>query len=133
MPAFDANLMWRTTGDLTADQSCDPLTVYGGVGGRLAARVVVPDAFGVNDKVNVKVHASQDGSTYQQIAGHPKGGVATKGGAELIVPFDIPAGKNYVKVELDVTIASTTAGFGAVQAGIVSGVKFDYDRLSHMA
>lgn len=128
-PAFDANLMLRTTATLTQDESVGPVTVYGGLHKGLAARVVVPQGYGANDTILPKVYISSDGSTYNLVAQHAKG--AQKPGTtglELIVPFAVPPGKWYVKVELDVTVASTTPNFGTVQVGIIENPGFDYDR-----
>lgn len=132
MPAFDANLMFRTTGNLTQDESCGPLTVYGGQRRGLAVRVVVPSANGANDTILPTVYRSTDGSTYYAIAKYVKG--ATKPGSgslDMIIPFFLPPGKNYVKVELDGTAASTTYNFGVVRAGIVENPGYDWSRVTN--
>ena len=129
MPAFDANLMFRTTGTLTTDESVGPLTVYGGIQDGLAARIVVPSAYGANDTVLPKVYSSLDGNTYNLVAQYAEGAVKPgSSGLELIVPFPVIPGKQYIKLELEVTVASTTANFGTVQAGIVGNPGFDWDR-----
>jgi hypothetical protein len=128
-PAFDSSLMFRTTGTLTQDESLGPIVVYGGQAKGLAARVVVPQGYGANDTVLPKIYTSNDGSTYNLVATYPKG--AQKPGAtglELIVPIPLFRGKNYVKLELDVTVASTTPNFGTVVAGIVENPGQDWDR-----
>lgn len=134
MPEFDANLMFRTTGNLTQDESLGPITVYGGIQDGLAVRVVVPTANGANDTILPTVFLSSDGSTYNIAARYAKGATKpTSSGMELIVPFAVPAGKWYVKLELDGTAASTTYNFGVVQAGIVENPGFDWDRSTHTA
>jgi hypothetical protein len=126
---FDANLMLRTTGTLTQDESVGPVTLYGGDIKGLAARVVVPSAYGANDTVLPKVYASTDGSTYNLVAQHAAGAVKPGStGTKLIVPFQLPPGKWYVKVELDVTVASTTPNFGVTLVGIVQNPGFAEDR-----
>ncbi len=129
---FDANLMFRTQGDLTQDESQGPLKVYGGIRKGLAVQVVVPSAFGANDTILPKVYISTDGSTYNLVAQYAKG--ATKPGSDglvMIVPFPVIPGANYVKLELDGTAASTTYNFGAVVAGVIPNPGFDYDRANH--
>lgn len=134
MPAFDSLLMFRTTGSLTQDESCGPVTVWGGIQNGLAARVVVPSANGANDTLLPKIYSSDDNSTYNLVAQYVGG--ATKiptGGMEFIIPFIVKPGKQYIKLELDGTAASTTYNFGAVQAGVVSNPGFDWERSSNFA
>ena len=134
MPVYDANLMLRTTGTLTADESVGPVTVWGGIHKGLAVRVVVPSAFGANDTILPKVYTSADNSTYNLVAQYAEGAIKPYGtGAVMIVPFPVMPGKQYVKLELDVTVASTTATFGVVTAGIVENPGFDWERGSHFA
>lgn len=133
MPAFDANLMFRTTGDLTASETSNALVIYGTPIRGLAARVNVPQAFGANDTMLAKVYASTDGSSYNLVAQYAKGATKVYGGKDMIIPFALPASKWYVKLELTVTAASTTSNFGAVKAGIVEGVGYDFDRTTHFS
>lgn len=134
MPVYDANLMLRTTGSLTASESVGPLTVWGGIHKGLAVRAVVPSSFGINDTVLPKVYISDDNSTYNLVAQYADG--ASKiptGGKVFIVPFVMPPGKHYVKLELVVTAASTTSTYGVVTAGIVINPGFDWERSSNFA
>lgn len=129
MPAFDANLMFRTTATLTQDESLGPIVVYGGMRKGLAVRVVVPQGYGANDTILPKVYSSDDGSTYNLVAQYAKGAVKPGStGLELIVPFPVFPGKRYIKLELDVTVASTTPNFGTVMAGIIENPGHDWDR-----
>jgi hypothetical protein len=130
---FDANLMFRTTGDLTQDESKGPLTVYGGIKNGLAAQIIVPSSasIGADDKLEANVYRSSDGSTYNLVSQYAEG-IITKpstDGAVWIVPFPVLPGKNYVKLELKGT--ATTFNFGAVVAGIIPNPGFDYDRTHH--
>lgn len=129
--AFDANLMFRTTGSLTQDESKGPLTVWGGMEKGLAAQVIVPSANGANDTILPKVYHSADGSTYNLVAQYAGAQTVPTGGLVLIVPFPVLPGKNYIKLELDGTAASTTYDFGAVVAGIIPNPGHDYDRANH--
>lgn len=128
--AFDSNLMFRTTGDLTASESKGPLTIYGTPLRGMSVEVVVPEAFGANDTVLPKLYASTDGSTYNLFAQYSGGPTKIPtGGKTFLLPFALPPGqKTYVKLELVVTAASTTSDFGAVKAGIVLGGGADIDR-----
>jgi hypothetical protein len=128
MSVFDANLMLRTTGTLTADESVGPVTIYGGRRKGYAARIIVPSAYGANDTIQAKVYTSTDGSTYNLIAQSVGAVKPGSTGVELIVPFTPPPGKTYVKVELDVTVASTTATFGTTMVGIIDNPGFAQDR-----
>lgn len=134
MPVYDANLMLRTTGALTASETVGPLTVWGGIHKGLAVRVVVPSSYGINDTVLPKVYTSADNSTYNLIAQYADG--ASKipsGGKVFIVPFQVTPGKQYIKLELVVTAASTTSTYGTVTAGIVENPGFDWERSSNFA
>ena len=136
MPTFDANMMFRTTAALTQSESLGPITVYGGQQCGLAARVIVPGNggagdYGANDTVLPRVYASSDGSTYNLVSTYAKGAQKPgTGNLELIVPFPVFVGKRYIKLELVVTVASTSPNFGTVFAGIVQNPGFDWDRSS---
>lgn len=129
MSAFDANLMFRTTGTMTASESNGPITIHGTPIKGMAVRIEIPDAYGANDTILAKLYASADGSTYNVIAQNYDGAVKPKGGKSLFVPFALPKGKKtYLKLELVATVASTTANFGTVVAGIVLGGGANIDR-----
>lgn len=128
---FDDNLMFRTTGDLTQDESCGPITIYGTPIRGMSVRIEVPEAYGLNDTVGAKLHASQDGTNYNLIAQYAGSGsaLAAYGGGTMTVPFSLPKGKKtYLKLELDVAAKSTTSDFGAVVAGLVLGRGAEVDR-----
>ncbi len=133
---FDANLMFRTTANLTQDESLGPLVVYGGQCDGLAARVIVPGQggagnYGANDTILPRIYTSSDGSTYNLVSTYAKGAQKPgTGSLDLVIPFPVFTGKRYVKIELDVTVASTSANFGVVTAGIIENPGFDWDRSS---
>lgn len=132
MSAFDSTLMFRTTGDLSASESCGPVVVYGTPMRGMAVRVEVPKANGANDTVLPRLYASADNSTYNLIASYQEGAVKPYGGKTLILPFAVKSGeKVYLKLELVVTAASTTSDFGGVRAGIVMGGGAKIDRSTH--
>lgn len=127
--AQDANLMFRTTGALTANESSGAVTLYGTPLKGMTAVVDVPDAYGANDTVLPRLWASTDGSSYNLFQSYKDGAVKVKGGFTFYLHFALPKSeKNYLKLELLVTIASTTAGFGTVKSGIVLGGGGSIDR-----
>ena len=128
---FDALLMFLTGSDVTASVSLGPVTVWGLQTKGSSVRVVVEDAFGANDTMLVNVYTSEDNSTYNLVAKNVDGAVKVDGGYEFLVPFALKAGKNYVKVELVVTAASTTSLFEDVYAGIIGNVGTEFDRSAH--
>jgi len=125
---FDSNLMFRTTGNLTVSESCGPLTVYGtGIKG-MAVEVIIPSA-NLNDSVLPVLYTSADATTYYVLAKYKNGAVNCNGGKTLYLPFVIPKGeKRYLKLELSVSINSTTGVFGACRAGVVVGGGASIDR-----
>lgn len=129
---FDVNLMFRTTAALTQAESVGPLKVWGGIREGLAVQIVVPTANGANDTLLPKVYTSTDNSTYNLVAQYGAG--ATKpgtGGKVFIIPFPVNPGKQYIKLELTMTAASTTTNFGTVIAGIIPNPGFEFDRTHH--
>ena len=130
---FDAELMFKTGADVTASESAVTLTVWGQVEKGAAVRVVVEDAFGANDTMLPVVHVSQDGTNFYQSIEAVEGATKVKGGYEFLIPFPVAAGKNYVKLELRVTAASTTSQFDDVYAGIIPNIGPGFDRQSHWA
>jgi hypothetical protein len=129
---FDANLMLRTTGNLTQNESKGPATIWGGIREGMAVQVVVPTANGANDTLTFKVYTSLDNSTYNLVAGWAKGAAQKpSGGMTAIIPFPVIPGKQYVKVEFIGTAASTTYNFGAVVAGIIPNPGYEWDRTHH--
>lgn len=126
---FDSNLMFRTTGSLTASESGGPLTIHGTPIKGMAAKVVIPSSasIGAADTIQAKLYASTDGSTYNVIA---QTAVTTPGAAtaqQFVIPFSLPKGqKTYLKLELIVT--ATTSAWGTVVAGLVLGRGAEVDR-----
>ena len=127
MPAFDANLMFRTTANLTVSESSSGIKIRKTSIRGMAVRVVVPTAFADGDTIMGKVYESDDNSSFNLISQSAvKSGYNTAPG-DFFVPF--VSKKKYVKLELVVT--STTAAninFGAVKAGLVFNVGFDWSR-----
>lgn len=127
MPVFDANLMLRTTGNLTVSESSSGVTIRGTPVKGMAVKVSVPTAFADLDQIQVKVYDSADNSTYNLLSQSlVKTGMNTNP-RDIVVPFFTP--RKYVKAELVVT--STTAAninFGAVVAGVVLNAGGEWTR-----
>lgn len=119
---FDAELMFMTGGDITADVSKGPIEIWGNIRGGMAVRTVVANAFGLNDTMLQKVYRSTDNSTYNLVAQHAAGATKVQGGYEFVTPFPVLPGKQYIKVEFDITAASTTSLFEDVYCGIIPNV-----------
>jgi hypothetical protein len=126
---FDSNLMFRTTtGAMTVSESLGPITIYGTPIHGMAVRIEIPSA-NLNDTVLPTLYASQDGTTYNVMARYRKGAVLCTGGKSLFLRFAIPKGeKTYLKLELSVSINSTTGVFGVVTAGLTVGGGANVDR-----
>lgn len=127
MPVFDANLMLRTTGNLTVSESSSGVTIRGTPVKGMAVKASVPTAFADLDQIQVKVYDSADNSTYNLLAQSlVKTGMNTSP-RDITVPFF--TARKYVKAELVVT--STTAAninFGAVVVGVVLNAGGDWTR-----
>lgn len=123
---FDANQMFRTTGNLTQAESNGPVTVRSTPVGGLAARLVIPTAFHDDDTIQAKYYHSTDGSTYYLFAQSRSRSGWKSAPGDLITPIVTPY--KYIKEEL--TVTSTTAAnvnFGAVKSGVVLS-QFEWSR-----
>lgn len=116
---FDAQLMFRSTGDLTADEAGTYVAVP--PGGDMRLRVVVPEMAETNDTIVVTVSLSDDGTNAKEVLTMP-----------TITKADVDAGKHdyflpihtrraYIKVAFDITDADAGGDFdaGVVLAGLV--------------
>lgn len=127
MPAFDAQLMSRTTGNLTTTESGAFKEIRGtGIHG-MSARVVVPTAYHDNDTLYVQVITSADGTNSDEIIQSDTLKTFKTNPRDVYVPFVTT--RKYAKILL--RPGSTTAAninFGAVKAGFVAGSGFDWTR-----
>lgn len=128
MPAFDANLMFHTTANVTNSQSNGPLTVNSTPMHGLAGRVVVPTGYAAGDTIQAKYYGSTDGSNYYLLSqSRVLSGFTSTTPGEFYTP--IVGNYKYIKEELVVT--STTAAninFGVVKSGLVQNVKAKWTR-----
>ena len=127
MPVFDANLMFRTTGNLTNSASSAALKIYGTPVRGMAVYVAVPSTTGTTNDLMFNVWVSDDDSTYKVAAKYYGGAQSwASGGKEFVIPF--ATDKKYAKLEWVVSGSTGTPNFGVVKAGIVEGVGYDWKR-----
>jgi hypothetical protein len=127
MPTFDSDLMTRSTGNLTQSESSSGKKIRGtGVKG-MAAYIVLPSTTGTSNQVLPRVWVSDDDSTYRLAATYPGGPQSwASGGKEFVVPF--ATDKKYALTELVISGSTGTVNYGAVKAGFVLGVGYDWNR-----
>ena len=99
MPAFDALLMTRTTGNLTATESVGGIVLRGtGISG-MAARVAVPTAYNDDDTLQVLVYDSADNTTYNLIAQSRALDTFKTNPRDIIVP--VVTNRKYGKIQIN--------------------------------
>jgi len=127
MPVFDANLLFRSSGNLTQTETSSGIKVRGlGIEG-LAVRVSIPTNTGTTNALLAKIQASDDNSTFFDIASYPSGAVSWASGAkEWIIP--VVTDKKYVRLVLEASGSTGTPNWGVVVAGLVPQVGWDYTR-----
>lgn len=123
--AHDKEVMFRTTGNLTADEAGTYVPVP--EGGNMRLRVVVPQMAEANDTIVVKIHFSDDGANADEVLTMKtitKAGVDAGKHEYFSVVFTPRA---YIKVEFDITDADAGADFnaGVVLAGLVPAGRYD--------
>jgi hypothetical protein len=126
MPAFDANLMTRTTGNLTTTESSSGVILRGtGVKG-MSLRVAVPTAYNDNDTLTCQVWDSDDDSTYALLAQRAYTGLKSAPGSVYVA---VVTEKKYAKsMFIPSTTTAANANFGAVKSGFVEGVAYNWSR-----
>jgi hypothetical protein len=132
MPVFDAELMFRTTGNLTTSESSSGLKIHGTPIRGMAAYFVLPSSTGTTNNVTVKVWASEDDSTYRILATYPgaprswASGALTEKDGTFVVP--IVTTMKYVKSEIVIAGSTGVPNFGVAKAGVIVGVGWDWKR-----
>ena len=123
--SFDNALMFRSSGDLTADEAGSFVAVP--EGGDMRLRVVVPEMAETNDTIDITVSFSDDGTnaietmTMEQIT---KAKVDA-GKTEYFLP--IRTHRSYIKVGINVTDADAGGDFdaGVVLIGLVPAGRYN--------
>ena len=133
MPAFDARLMFMSSGNLTKTSTLPAagLKIRGTPVHGIAARVIIPRWTGTKSKMVIALHVSKDDSTYYLASTYPGGSLSNlvaTAGSELIIPLACRRVFQYVKIVFTLTGGTTGTSYGAVKAGLVEGVGFDKSR-----
>jgi hypothetical protein len=123
--AFDSELMFRTTGDLTEDEAGTYVAVP--EGGEMRLRVVVPEMAEANDTIVVTVSLSDDGTNPLEVITMPTitKAAVDAGAHDFFLP--IKTRRAYIKVAFDITDADSGSDFdaGVVLAGLVPAGRYD--------
>jgi len=126
---FDNQLMFRSTGNLTADMATVYLNLGAPTTGNEVIRLVVPAMAEASDTIVPTIHLSADGSGAgeRQIVCETITKAGVDGGRTQYF-YSLPKSPyKYVGLALDVTDADSGADFnaGVVQAGIVPAGQYD--------
>ena len=123
MPAWDYNLMFKSSGNLTKTSTVPAagLIIFGTPVTGLGVKMLFPTSPGLSATVLPEVHVSEDDTTYYVAATYPGGAQSWASGSKILfMGFEVPQGKyKYVKLDLNITGGSTATSFGAVKAGLV--------------
>jgi hypothetical protein len=129
MPVFDHALMFQSTGNITATgYATNALKIYGTPVNGLGVRVMFPSTPGTTVPILPSLYVSDDNSTYYLAATYPGGAQSWTVSTANELVFGFVSNKKYAKLYFTVTSGTTGSSFGAVQAGIVEQVGFDWSR-----
>lgn len=127
-PVFDHALMFQSIGNVTASgYATNALKIYGTPVNGLSVRVNLPSTPGTTVPILPSLYVSDDNSTYFLDAVYPGGAQSVASGTIEMI-FGFTSDKKYAKLYFTVTSGTSGSSFGAVQAGIVEEVGFDWDR-----
>jgi len=124
--------MFISSGNLTKTVTVPSsgLKIHGtGIAEGMAARIVVPSWPGTAVKLLMAIHTSTDNSTYRIESTYKGGNVSyakTASGQEFIIP--LKTNRKYAKMVFTLTNGTTGTSFGAVRAGLVTNVGYDWQR-----
>ena len=122
--AFDKEVMFRSTGNLTEDEAGTFIAIP--PGGDMELRIVVPQIAETNDTILVTITYSADGTNASGITTLPTitKAIVDAGKHEFFWPIETSRG--YIKVGFDVTDADSGSDFnaGVVQAGLVPAGRY---------
>lgn len=130
MTVFDHAQMFQSSGNLTTSgYSTNAVKIYGTPVNGLGARISIPSTPGATWKILPSLYVSEDDSTYVLHSSYPGGAQSWANGNQSDLILSFATVQKYAKLYFTVTTGTTSAtGFGAVQAGIVPNVGFDWDR-----
>lgn len=129
MTVFDHSLMFHSSGNITkTGYATNALKIYGTPKNGLGVRISFPSSPGTTVPILPSMYVSDDNSTYYLAASFPGGAQSwTKAtGKDLI--FGFISNKKYAKLHFTITSGTTGSSFGAVQAGIIENVGWDWSR-----
>lgn len=123
--AFDKEVMFRSTGDLTADEAGSYVAVP--EGGNMRLRVVVPQMAETNDTIAVTISLSDDGTNASEVITMPTITKAQVDAGQTEFYSPIFTRRAYIKVALDITDADSGSDFnaGVVQIGLVPAGRYN--------
>lgn len=129
MPVFDHALMFQSTGNITkTGYATNALKIYGTPVNGLGVRVLFPSTPGTTVPILPSLYVSDDNSTYFLAATYPGGAQSWTVSTANELVFGFVSNKKYAKLYFTVTSGTTGSSFGAVQAGIVEQVGWDWSR-----
>lgn len=122
---FDAAQMFKSSGNVTKSGSSSAIKVRTTPFSGMAALIHLPTSPDATTTLLIRVLASDNGTTYKEIARDEEPGTHSTGiGHSIVIPFGTR--KKYVM--LGWTISATgSANFGAVKAGLVPYID-DWER-----
>lgn len=126
MPLKDANLL-SINAAVTATKTGTGLKIRGTPNRGMAMEFFIPSTTGTTNDLLASVYASDDDSTYTEIARYVGGRTSwASGGKHWLVPFATT--KKYVRGVLTVAGSTGNPNFGTCVAGIVDAVHGDWGR-----
>jgi len=127
-PVFDHALMFQSTGNITATgYATNALKIYGTPVNGLGVRIAIPSTPGTTVPILPSLYVSDDNSTYFLSTVYPGGAQSVASGTIELV-FGFVSNKKYAKLYFTVTSGTSGSSFGAVTAGIVEQVGYDWSR-----
>ena len=129
MTVFDHALMFQSTGSITASgYATNALKIYGTPINGHSVRISFPSSPGTTAPILPSMYVSDDNSTYRLADTFPGGAQSwtVDTGKDLI--FGFISNKKYAKLYFTVTSGTTGTDYGAVQAGIIENVGWDWSR-----
>jgi hypothetical protein len=121
--------MFQSTGNITkTGYAANAVKIYGTPVNGLGVRILFPSNDGTTVPILPQLYVSDDNSTYYLAATYPGGAQSWTDGTAKELVFGFISNKKYAKLYFTLTTGTTGSSFGAVQAGIVENVAFDWSR-----
>ena len=122
--AFDSAIMFRSTGDLTADEAGSYVAVP--EGGNMRMRVVVPEMAEASDTIDITISFSDDGTNAIETMTMEQITKAKVDAGETEYFSTVFTTRSYIKVGINITDADAGGDFdaGVVQIGLVPAGRY---------